>query len=131
MCRHCVCVYYQDWHRTRRPKPAPEGNILPGVARSVTPQPSTGLPRPESISPRNTLTSSSGVIVAVGESGAGASPAPLLATKPSPVATTGLSFDEEAKLVYGVVLSLRNMVKKLAGKSVPGILARSPLLTAL
>ena len=124
MCRHCVCVYYQDWHRTRRPKPALQGNILPGVARSVTPQPSTGLPQPESISPRNTLTSSSGVIVAVGESSA--SPAPLLMTKPSPspVPTTGLSFDEEAKLVYGVVLSLRNMVKKLAGKSVPGVLAK-------
>jgi hypothetical protein len=28
----------------------------------------------------------------------------------------GLPFDEEAKLVYGVVLSLRNMAKKLAGK---------------
>ena len=30
--------------------------------------------------------------------------------------STGLSFDEEAKLVYGVVLSLRNMIKKLSGK---------------
>lgn len=62
--------------------------------------------------------------MAVGESSA--SPAPLLMTKPSPspVPTTGLSFDEEAKLVYGVVLSLRNMVKKLAGKSVPGVLAK-------
>lgn len=28
----------------------------------------------------------------------------------------GLPFDEEAKLVYGVVLSLRNMAKKLSGK---------------
>jgi hypothetical protein len=28
----------------------------------------------------------------------------------------GLPFDEEAKLVYGVVFSLRNMVQKLAGK---------------
>ena len=28
----------------------------------------------------------------------------------------GLPFDEEAKLVYGVILSLRNMVKKLSGK---------------
>jgi hypothetical protein len=30
--------------------------------------------------------------------------------------TGGLPFDEEAKLVYGVILSLRNMVKKLSGK---------------
>jgi hypothetical protein len=28
----------------------------------------------------------------------------------------GLPFDEEAKLVYGVVLSLKNMVKKLSGR---------------
>jgi len=129
MCRHCVCVYYQDWHRTRRPKPALQGNILPGVARSVTPQPSTGIPQLDIMSPRNTLASSSGILVAVGESTP--SPAPLLATKPSPVPTTGLSFDEEAKLVYGVVLSLRNMVKKLAGRSVPGVLEKCPLLIAL
>jgi trafficking protein particle complex subunit 1 len=31
----------------------------------------------------------------------------------------GLPFDEEAKLIYGVVFSLRNMVKKLSkGRSV-------------
>lgn len=33
-----------------------------------------------------------------------------------PKRQAGLPFDEEAKLVYGVVLSLRNMVKKLSGK---------------
>jgi hypothetical protein len=27
-----------------------------------------------------------------------------------------LPFDEEAKLVYGVVLSLRNMARKLSGR---------------
>lgn len=129
MCRHCVCVYYQDWHRTRRPKPALEGNILPGVARSVTSQPSTGLPQLDIPNPRNALASSSGIVVAVGESSI--SPAPLLVTKPSPVPTTGLSFDEEAKLVYGVVLSLRNMVKKLAGKSVLGVLEKYRMLIAL
>jgi len=30
----------------------------------------------------------------------------------------GLPFDEEAKLVYGVILSLRNMVKRLSGRYV-------------
>ena len=35
----------------------------------------------------------------------------------SPSATqSGLPFDEEAKLVYGVVLSLRNMIKKISGR---------------
>jgi hypothetical protein len=36
--------------------------------------------------------------------------------------STGLSFDEEAKLVYGVVLSLRNMIKKLSGKYVSPVI---------
>jgi hypothetical protein len=39
-------------------------------------------------------------------------------------ASAGLPFDEEAKLVYGVVLSLRNMVKRLSGRYVllpPGL----------
>lgn len=38
----------------------------------------------------------------------------------------GLPFDEEAKLVYGVVLSLRNMIKKLTGR-----FARFPCLSFL
>jgi len=36
-----------------------------------------------------------------------------IASKP---ATSVLPFDEEAKLVYGVVLSLRNMIRKLSGR---------------
>lgn len=32
---------------------------------------------------------------------------------------TNLLFDEEAKLVYGVIFSLRNMIKKLAGRDEP------------
>jgi hypothetical protein len=34
------------------------------------------------------------------------------------VSSAGLPFDEEAKLVYGVILSLRNMVKRLSGRYV-------------
>lgn len=30
----------------------------------------------------------------------------------------GLPFDEEAKLVYGVLISLRSMVKRLSGRCV-------------
>ena len=36
--------------------------------------------------------------------------------------STGLSPDEEAKLVYGVVLSSKDMLKELSGKYVPPIL---------
>jgi hypothetical protein len=32
--------------------------------------------------------------------------------------SAGLPFDEESKLVYGVILSLRNMVKRLSGRYV-------------
>lgn len=38
-------------------------------------------------------------------------------------ALKGLPFDEEAKLVYGVLISLRSMVKRLSGRCVNGSLA--------
>ncbi|KAJ7770184.1 TRAPP complex subunit bet5 [Mycena maculata] len=122
--RHCICVYYQDWHRTRRPKPAAEGGILPAVSQSVSPSPhlanSSGAVYSGFGSPRNTLSSNTGVVVAVNDMLSQAPSTPLLLqspTSPSPVLTsTGLAFDEEAKLVYGVILSLRNMVKKLSGR---------------
>jgi trafficking protein particle complex subunit 1 len=87
-------------------------------------------------SPRNTLSSNTGIVLAVAHDGG-----PTLSLSPtqaqaqtqtlqerlgSPLATSppqqvqapmaALPFDEEAKLVYGVLLSLRNMVKKLAGR---------------
>lgn len=105
-------MYYQDWHRTKKPKQAVEGGgILPGVSRAVAPYTlDTGL-----TSPRNNLSSNTGVVIAVNEESA---PASLLQTvAPPPVqSSAGLPFDEEAKLVYGVILSLRNLVRKLSGR---------------
>lgn len=112
--RHCNCVYYQDWHRTKKPKPAVEGGgILPGVSRAVAPFTSDA----SLISPRNNLSSNTGVVIAVNEESA---PASLLQTvAPTPAQPlAGLPFDEEAKLVYGVILSLRHLVKKLSGRFV-------------
>ncbi|TDL25442.1 snare-like protein [Rickenella mellea] len=110
--RHCNCVYYQDWHRTKPPKPAVEGGILPAVSRAVTPRAasSDGNTTSTFTSPRNTLNLSSGIVVAVNEE-----PQARNAIEPpaQPPSSTGLPFDEETKLVYGVILSLRNMVKKL------------------
>lgn len=119
--RHCTCVYYHDWHRTRRPKPAVEGGILPAVSQSVfAPQAVEANSSMLSAygSPRNTLSSATGVVVAVNEMNPQPAPSPLLQAPPSPIAmsSTGLAFDEEVKLVYGVVLSLRNMIKKLSGR---------------
>lgn len=113
--RHCTCVYYQDWHRSKLPKPAAEGGLLPAVSRQVYPPPAQEISVNAGAlsnysSPRNTLSSSSGVIVAVSEDQQRSS------TPIPPQAQSSLSFDEEAKLVYGVVISLRNMIKKLSGK---------------
>ncbi|KAF8906496.1 snare-like protein [Gymnopilus junonius] len=114
--RHCTCVYYQDWHRTKRPKPAVEGGILSAVSQAVspiTPANNDGLVTSGFASPRHTLSSNTGVVVAVGESKNQLPTAPQ--TQPfAGSSTAGLPFDEEAKLVYGVVISLRNMVKKLS-----------------
>lgn len=116
-CRHGVCIYYQDWNRVTRAKPAEEGKILPGVSRAASAQ-FGATPDSAFSSPRNTLSSSSGVVVAVNEALAtltGArDQAPQYPRRPS----AGLPFDEEAKLVYGVMLSLRNMVKKISGRYV-------------
>ncbi|KIY46759.1 snare-like protein [Fistulina hepatica ATCC 64428] len=116
--RHCICVYYQDWHRTRRPKVAAEGGIYPGVSRSMHPSaPQLGADAASSTAytnPRNTLQSTSGVVVAINNELS--SPRTQAQTVGTNETSTGLPFDEEAKLVYGVILSLKNMVKKLSGR---------------
>lgn len=124
--RHCNCVYYHDWHRTRRPKAAVPGGLLPGVSRAVSPlPPSSEIDSNNTTpftSPRNTLASNSGIVVAFND--IPPSPSPLSQAHQAPQAggpqptSTGLPFDEEAKLVYGVILSLRNMVKRLSGRYV-------------
>jgi len=119
--RHCRCVYYHDWHRSKRPKPAVEGGILPGVSHAVSSaRPSDGHPGTITSpygSPRNTLSSNTGIVIAVNEPEPAAVPRMQTPPPPPPTpASTGLPFDEEAKLVYGVVISLRNMIKKLAGR---------------
>ncbi|KAF8806378.1 TRAPP complex subunit bet5 [Phlegmacium glaucopus] len=120
--RHCICVYYQDWHRTKRPKPAAEGGILPGVSQAVSPVPSNSAEVNAGLtlgfnSPRNTLSSTTGMVVAMNENSNQLPLTPLLQSPSiSAASSTGLPFDEEAKLVYGVVISLRNMIKKLSGR---------------
>lgn len=97
-----------------------EGGLLPAVSQSVSFNP-LEVNEDASLStyksPRNTLLSTSGVVVAVGDQ-------PIAAVTSTSqngsqgLTSTGLAFDEEAKLVYGVILSLRNMVKKLSGRYV-------------
>jgi hypothetical protein len=116
---HCICVYYQDWHRTKRPRPAVEGSLLPAVSLAISPATiaeKVNVSVSAFNSPRNTLSSSTGIVVASNENPARSTPPPTSTTLAQQQQPTGLPFDEEAKLVYGVVLSLRNMVKKLSGR---------------
>ncbi|CEL60631.1 Transport protein particle subunit bet5 OS=Schizosaccharomyces pombe (strain 972 / ATCC 24843) GN=bet5 PE=3 SV=2 [Rhizoctonia solani AG-1 IB] len=122
--RHCACVFYQDWHRTKQPRPAPPGGMLSDVSQLVEPSKSSveGLVKvtPQTvISPRNTLSSSTGLVIAYNEPSSHAKNVPTSQSKDSqqPDKPAGLAFDEEAKLVYGVLLSLRHMVQKLSGRS--------------
>ncbi|KAG6869133.1 hypothetical protein C0993_001698 [Termitomyces sp. T159_Od127] len=98
-----------------------EGGILPAVSQTVAPPVSknvSSINTPGFVSPRDTLLSGTGVVVAVNDTLSQLPATPLLQ---APVlhkttTSTGLAFDEEAKLVYGVILSLRNMIKKLSGR---------------
>lgn len=84
---------------------------MPGVSKVISPSSVTGSTIEQSSN--LSITSTTGVVVAVNEDSAahgnGQSSVPS-------ASSTGLAFDEEAKLVYGVVISLRNMIKKLSGK---------------
>ena len=115
-------MYYQDWHRSRKPKPAVPGGILQAVNKSLSPITVAGS-HVHDESPRSTLSINSGVVIAVSNDDPNFTQHPNASVSGVGVQptvgggqSTGLSFDEEAKLVYGVVLSLRNMVKKLSGK---------------
>lgn len=86
--RHCECIYYHDWHQTRKLQPPRDGGQRKNVARY------------EDVHPVGE--------VEVKQPGEGR----------AQTTVAGLPFDEQAKLVYGVLLSLRNMVKKLSGRYV-------------
>ncbi|RXK41228.1 hypothetical protein M231_01378 [Tremella mesenterica] len=93
--RHCDCVYYQDWHRTSPIRPPPFTNFRPGVHR---------IPSPPSITTKESIFNTKRLSALEDVERVGNRE------------LKGLPFDEESKLVYGVILSLRNMVKKLSGR---------------
>lgn len=92
--RHCECIYYHDWHQTRKLQPPRDGGQRKNVARYEDVPPA---PAPASI---------------------GEATRPSAGNARAQTTVAGLPFDEQAKLVYGVLLSLRNMVKKLSGRYV-------------
>ncbi|KAK8861445.1 hypothetical protein IAR55_002264 [Kwoniella newhampshirensis] len=105
--RHCECIYYQDWHRTRAARPPPPPSYKPGVHRLPPPTQLADNVRESIFADNRSSVQTGGTGMNGLGSGIGAS------TTRGP---KGLPFDEEAKLVYGVILSLRNMVKKLSGR---------------
>jgi hypothetical protein len=111
--RHTECVYYQDWNRSKPVRPPLPQLLKPNVARfdpavlaRQVPLDPNNLPKvDENGQPIQGLLAHHAVmqradVLGIGEAGKDA----------------GLAFDEECKLVYGVLLSLRNMVKKLSGR---------------
>ncbi|KAM0748618.1 hypothetical protein T439DRAFT_327882 [Meredithblackwellia eburnea MCA 4105] len=132
--RHCTCVYYANFSG-KSPRPGP--TTLPNVYRpalTIAPPPSTlGLTLPSSSSAstlgpqqrRDSLmpeapwerNSVAGSVVVAQAGGSPGIDAPTAGDEQRDEGKGGgLAFDEEAKLVYGIILSLRNMVKKLSGK---------------
>lgn len=116
--RHCKCVYFQDWHRRISPS-SNQISSIPGTPtanaqqqqqqQSQTGRGSTPL-RSAITSPHQSVAGTASV----------SSPS-LVPNSPSvPVESvfsnpgSGLAIEEEAKLVYGVVYSLRNMIAKLS-----------------
>jgi len=138
--RHCDCVYYQDWHRITPIRPGKD--VLPGVAPGTSLADAHGSEErqlPSQQQQQSRFTPSSAALPrnpsqssrqdAASQSNLGPVRAPTVTTGPDSAsqqqqaqpntgasASAGLPFDEESKLVYGVIFSLRNMVKKLSMK---------------
>lgn len=102
--RHCDCVYYQSWHRTTPTRPGKD--VLPGVAPDVAIS-SPLVAQPVPVPSQNSTKLPSARLA---EQNALANVTTELSQK------RGLPFDEESKLLYGLVYSLRSMVRKLSPK---------------
>ncbi|BGP56150.1 hypothetical protein JCM8202_005918 [Rhodotorula sphaerocarpa] len=117
--RHCTCCFYTDLGQ--RPQPVPGPSTLPKVLPPA-PAPSASVapsPNPAAGSRPNSTPSIRGAAFDDARGGYHVPDAAGLSSDPTAgtaAATTSnrLAFDEEAKLVYGVVFSLRNMVSKLS-----------------
>lgn len=142
--RHCNAIYHQDWsHLHAAASTAPNGPLSPtlsqtsgfaslgaSIQRATTSAPSISSNEPPLPPQRPGEPSLPNVTRAAPSPGTqqtlpkNAAP-PARSVPDSRNATTDvidastselLPFDEEAKLVYGVVFSLRNMVRKFGGE---------------
>lgn len=89
---HCTLIYHHDWSLSPSSALQPGPDLLPGVSRSIAHQPL----------PSSSTSSAPG-------------PAPGAAPTPSSLAgSSALALTDQAKLIYGLVFSLRNMLAKLS-----------------
>lgn len=100
--RHCTLIYHHDWSLSSSSAPAllsPGPDLLPGVSRCVTHPQAKGIGqgRPSNAAPNAPSTSN-----------------------PSGSSSSKLPLTEHAKLIYGLVFSLRNMLSKLSPPSSSG-----------
>ncbi|KAK9899015.1 snare-like protein [Cystobasidium minutum MCA 4210] len=142
--RHCECIYYQGWHRTTPTRPGKD--VLPNVApdtripskaeqeaaeaaatsqAAASPKPNNALdyasvPRAPGSAVLPSTRSQSQAQQQQQQLGLRGVPVLVSAEQQQQAATQpqkrGLPFDEECKLVYGVIFSLRSMMKKLSSK---------------
>ncbi|KAI9312082.1 Sybindin-like family-domain-containing protein [Dichotomocladium elegans] len=126
--RHCQCIYYQKWnHKVTSTGTSSSGTSAGGISQSAIGANTTvgsnsrlgGLTTTSSS--RFSASSPGSSAVDHGQSSSGGPSMArsgddrLLQTQPSGLAAGSvISIEEEAKLVYGVIYSLRNFVRKLS-----------------
>ncbi|KAF7722212.1 TRAPP subunit bet5 [Apophysomyces ossiformis] len=105
--RHCQCIYFQKW--THQQRSTGSSNVSNSASHSAS-----HTSRPGQTSDHSTANSAS--LVRSEERLASHTGLTHLGTQQSGLAAGSvISIEEEAKLVYGVILSLRNFVRKLSG----------------
>ncbi|KAJ2055908.1 TRAPP complex subunit bet5 [Coemansia sp. S146] len=110
--RHCECIFYTEWNRGRSPLSADRSAATAVSGRSEG-----------SKEPANTAHAVDGT----GTHLSGDSQRPLVwpttatstAHRVSPESPRNIAMEEEAKLVYGVAFSTRNIINKLNSKDGP------------
>ncbi|GAA5979106.1 hypothetical protein JCM11641_004975 [Rhodosporidiobolus odoratus] len=106
--RHCTCCFYSDLGANSIRDPGP--STLPSV---LPPSASTSSSLPSELAEERGHSVPDG---AINSGGVTARDAPADRADRAAKGKGRLAFDEEAKLVYGVVFSLRNMVNKLSSR---------------
>ncbi|KAI9286801.1 Sybindin-like family-domain-containing protein, partial [Umbelopsis sp. AD052] len=114
--RHCECIYFQKWSH-QRPSSMASVNATSTTTSSKTGGLLTSTSRySTSSATSNVVDSNPANSSAASSYKAGDDNNRISSMQSAATPGNNMSLEEEAKLVYGVVLSLRNFVRKLSGK---------------